>query len=611
MAELGSIIILGILAQWLAWRLKVPAILPLIIVGLLVGPLSSLVTPDGTKLINPIYDVASKIGFFPGQSLFWFVSLSIGIILFEGGLTLKISELRGVGPDILKLISIGMLVTFVGAGLAAHYINGLSFKVAFLFASLVVVTGPTVIAPILQNVALSKNVATVLKWEGILIDPIGALMAVLMYEFIVSAEGFEFTLHAFKQFLMIVCVGFAVGLAAAYGLAYMLRREMIPHFLLNVFTLATVLLVFVISDSLAHESGLLTVVVFGMVLANLNVPNLQGILTFKESISLLLISVLFILLAANINMAQLELLADWRCLLLFCILVFVLRPLGVFVSTINSPTLTFNEKIFISWVGPRGIVAAGIASLFGIRLAADGVPFAEYITPLVFMTVLGTVLLNATLAKPIAKFLGVTLESSNGILIIGAHGFSRFIAAYLRDNGRHVVLADSNPYNVRAAKEAGLETFQADVYTDNLEEQIELTDVGYLLALTGSSEVNNYVLRRYRNIFGEQGTYRLITPSEMKLDASSLPTDEIFSYADDFINISDVARDNPTMHETELRGINHLTDLLGQMTKAEGSIPIFLKDKTGFIHILPAQPESLGVEEGWILVYLGREIVAG
>lgn len=368
------------------------------------------------------------------------------------------------------------------------------------------------------------------------------------------------------------------------------------------------LLVFVLSDALAHESGLLTVVVFGMVLANLNVPNLAGILTFKESISLLLISVLFILLAANMEMAQLELLLDWRCLLLFCILVFVLRPLGVFASTINSPTLTFNEKIFISRVGPRGIVAAGIASLFGIRLAADGVPFAEYITPLVFMTVLGTVLLNATLAKPIAKMLGVTLETSDGILVIGAHGFARFIAAYLRDNGRHVVLADSNPYNVRAAKKDGLETFQADVYTDNLEEHIELTDVGYLLALTGSSEVNNYPLRRYRHVFGEQGAYRLITASEMKLDAASLPTDEIFSYSDDFINISDVSRDHPTMHETELRGINHLTDILGHMTKAEGSIPIFLKDKSGFIHILPPNAESLGVEEGWILVYMGKEV---
>lgn len=610
MLEIGSIIILGIFAQWLAWRIKLPAILPLILIGLAVGPLSTLFSSEGLKLIEPMYDAGAGRGLFPGNTLFYFVSLSIGIILFEGGLTLKFSEVKEVAPSVLKLISVGMLITFAGAGLAAHFVNGLPWAMAFLFASLVIVTGPTVIAPILQNVPLNRNVATVLKWEGILIDPIGALAAVLMYEFIASAEGVEFTLHAFKQFITIVCVGTTVGLAAGYGLYYLLKREMVPHFLLNVFTLAMVLLVFVLSDELAHESGLLTVVVFGMTLANLDVPELKQILDFKESISVLLISILFILLAANMDLKQLELLLSWECLTLFCIIVFVLRPLGVFASTLKSEALNFQEKIFISWVGPRGIVAAGIASLFGIRLAAKGVPGAEYITPLVFMVVLGTVLLNATSAKPIAKLLGVTQKSSDGILIVGAHRFARFIGKYLQDNGRHVVLMDSNKSNVKDACAIGLESFEANVYTDDLSEHIELTDVGYMLALTGSSEVNNFVLRKYRDIFGERGAYRLITASELKLDRQALSAEEIFSYTDDFINLSDVARDFPEMHEIPVDNFEQLRFYLGKMSNTERHVAVFAKDPSGFIHILPLDISDLEVKEGWFLIYMGKELEA-
>ncbi|HHH49663.1 MAG TPA: cell shape-determining protein, partial [Saprospiraceae bacterium] len=189
MVEFAGIIVLGIFAQWLAWRYKVPAILPLILIGLGVGPISTLYTEDGLKLIEPIFDIKTGHGLFPGQSLFYFVSLSIGIILFEGGLTLKKKEIEGVGASIVRLITMGSAVTFVGAGLAAHYIMNLNWDISFLFAGLIIVTGPTVIAPILQNIPLNRNVATVLKWEGILIDPIGALVAVLVFEFIVSSHG--------------------------------------------------------------------------------------------------------------------------------------------------------------------------------------------------------------------------------------------------------------------------------------------------------------------------------------------------------------------------------------------------------------------------------------
>lgn len=607
MLELASIIILGILAQWVAWRMRVPAILPLILIGLCVGPLSTLVLESGEKLIQPIYDANEERGLFPGAYLFYFVSLAIGIILFEGGLTLKRKEIREVGAAIGRLITIGSIITFIGAGFAAHFLMNLNWSISFLFAALIIVTGPTVIAPILQNVPLNRNVSTVLKWEGILIDPLGALAAVLMYEFILSGQGgFEFTSHALIEFIQIILTGLALGSLAAWLLAYMIKHDLIPHFLLNVFTLALVLLVFVMSDLLAHESGLLTVVVMGTVLGNLEVPRLKEILSFKESLSVLLISILFILLAANINIEDLQLLQDIRCLWLFLVVVFVLRPLGVFISTGNAG-LSFREKVFISWVGPRGIVAAGIASLFGIRLLGE-VPDAEYITPLVFMIVLGTVLLNATTAKPLAKLLNVIQDSSNGILIVGAHKAARVIARYLQENNRHVVLVDSSEENIKLADMDGLEAFQANIFTDTLDEQYELLDMGYLIAMTSSQEVNRYAVRKYHKLFGELGTFRLINPMEMKLSKDQLPATGIFSYYDDFINISDAARDFPTVHELTIESLHQLEMVIHQLAPIPKSIPLFVKYQDGRIDLIPQNLEDLEIVEGMALVYLGKEI---
>ncbi|NNC62471.1 MAG: sodium:proton antiporter, partial [Eudoraea sp.] len=454
MLELAGIIILGIIAQWVAWRLKLPAILPLILIGLLVGPIATLYTEDGQKLIEPIWN--GEKGLFPGEGLYYFVSLAISIILFEGGLTLKRSEISNVGPVITKLITVGTMVTFFGAGMAAHFIFDLSWQISFLFAALVIVTGPTVITPILRNIPLKKDVSAVLKWEGILIDPIGALVAVLVFEFISVGEGQAYTKTALIEFGKILLFGTTFGFTFAHALAFAIKRNFIPHYLLNVVSLSVVLLVYVESDVFAHESGLLAVVVMGMVMGNMNLPNLKELLYFKESLSVLLISILFILLAANINISDMELIYNWNTAILFLVIVFLIRPIGVFLSTRKSG-LKLNEKLFIGWVGPRGIVAAGIASLFGSKLMAKGEPGAEYITPLVFMIVLGTVLLNATTARLFAKWVGVFLERSEGILVIGASRVSRLIANYLKNNNRHVVVIDNNETNIEKCKKMGLE----------------------------------------------------------------------------------------------------------------------------------------------------------
>ena len=606
MIELGGIIILGILAQWVAWKLKIPAILPLILIGLLVGPIAAeFLSEDGTKWIEPIWN--GDEGLFPGESLFYFVSLAISIILFEGGLTLKMSEIKNVGPVITKLISVGSLVTFFGAGIAAHYVFGLTWEISYLFSGLIIVTGPTVITPILRNIPLKKDISAVLKWEGILIDPIGALVAVLVFEFISVDAGGEFTKTALIEFGKIVLFGATFGFTFAHALNFIINKKWVPHYLLNVFALAAVLGVFVLSDVFAHESGLLAVVVMGMVLGNSNSPYLKDLLYFKESLSVLLISILFILLAANINYSELLLIYNWNTVALFAIIILVIRPIGVFLSTYGSK-LKLNEKLFISWVGPRGIVAAGIASLFGLKLASKGIEGAEYITPLVFVIVLGTVLLNATTARLFAKLVGVFLTQSNGILIVGASKVSRLIGHYLESHGRHVVLIDSNQNNINKAKELGLEAINTNIYSETLTDNIELNDVGYLMALTGNSDINQYAINKFSKQFGENGAFRLVSTEEM-LDANNNPQEGLFSHTDDFSTLTDVTRKFPSIQEIEIIDKAHLMDLIKTTNEDKEIVPLFIKDDEGELHIISSYNTNFeDVSDGYYLVYLGKPL---
>ncbi|MDB2586633.1 cation:proton antiporter [Flavobacteriaceae bacterium] len=601
MVELAGIIVLGILAQWVAWKLKLPAILPLILIGLLVGPISTLFTVDGAPYIQPIWD--GTRGLFPGENLYYFVSLAIGIILFEGGLTLKRDEVSKVGPVIIKLISLGAVITFIGAGAATHYLIGLNWQLSFLFAALVIVTGPTVISPILRNIPLKKDVSAVLKWEGILIDPIGALAAVLVFEFIRIGGDAGYSKQALMEFGKIILIGGSFGISAGYILYFSIKRQWIPHYLMNVVALSTVLLVFVQSDLFAHESGLLSVVVMGMFLGNSNLPNLKELLYFKESLSVLLISILFILLSANIELSDLLLIYNWQTAALLGVIIFVLRPLSVLVSTAGS-SLKFNEKLFISWVGPRGIVAAGIASLFGSRLVQLGVPYAEYITPLVFSVVLVTVLLNATTARLFALLVGVFLKTSEGVLIVGASKVSRLIAAYLQKNGRHVVLLDSNQTNVSQAQSLGLEAFSANIYTDDLSGNIELSDVGYLLALTASAEINQLAINKFAPTFGETGTFRLMSAEE-KQKGLDLDNPEYFCSTHDYTMLDEVARQHPSIQEAPVEDIDQFMRLLKILSNNQDTVPLFLKRANGYLEVI-CDPKNFEVGPESSLVYLGK-----
>ena len=583
MLELAAIIVLGIFAQWIAWRMRIPAIFPLIIIGLFVGPLSILFLEN--QWINPE-------NIFAGKTMYYFVSLSVGVILFEGGLTLKFKEVRKIAGVVRNLLIIGSVIMLVGGALAAHYILEMDYRVGLLFGSLIIVTGPTVIAPILQSVRPNRNVSTILKWEGIIIDPIGALVAVLVYElFFVASMGVGhhdvgLTQMALKTFFLTVCVGSFFGLFSGWALNTLLRKNLIPHFLINVLSLAFVIFAFAGADSLQPESGLLSVTVMGIFLANVKTPNIDKILDFKESLTVILISVLFIILASNLKFEQL-LSLEKNSLYVFLIVVFLLRPLVVWLSALGSD-LNWREKAFIAWIGPKGIVAAAVASLFSLYLLSDKIHLpeelrsdVELLVPLTFMIILGTVTLNGLSAKPVAKLLGVIGEDKNGFLIVGANEGSISIAKYLENKGFSTTLIDLSSENVRHAKAEGLNAEERNILAEE-NEDLNLDDAGYVLALTSSNDVNIFACRKLKIDIGER-IFRLITGNEIKFSALTRPKNILFGEKTDYIEFIELIRRYPDIKEIEIDDQEHLEKMITK--SSEDFIPLLVQRETSIMMI--------------------------
>ncbi|WP_261663234.1 cation:proton antiporter [Deinococcus sp. Marseille-Q6407] len=488
---LPIIVALGLGAQILASRLRIPAILPLLLIGFLAGPL--------LHLINP--------GAVLGSGLQTLTSLAVAVILFEGGLTLKFSDIAGHGRAVTRLISVGALLTWVLAATGAHYITGLSWNVAALFGALVIVTGPTVIAPLLQNIRPNPRVAGVLRWEGILIDPIGVLAAAIAFEWVRASSGNEALAATLTHFATFMGVGAAFGVVMGLIMIWALRREIIPDQLVNPSVLAWVLLAFGLTDIFAPESGLLSVTIMGMMAANMNIPRLGELVHFKEEVVVLLLSTIFVALAANIPEPALRAVFQPEPLLLLLFMMAVVRPISVFVSTRGS-NLTLKERAFISYVGPRGIVAAAVSALFAGRLTEMGVAGGEQLLTLVFTVIVGTVILASLTAKPVARALGVAQAEPRGFLIVGAHSWAREIALALKEEGADVLLSDTNRANIAQARYEGLGGAYGSLLSEAAD-TLPLEGIGKLLALTSNDEANTLIARKYERTFGRSKVFQL------------------------------------------------------------------------------------------------------
>lgn len=581
MAELASILILSVFAQWLAWKIKIPAILPLIVIGLALGPASTLFTPDGEKILD-----GDQI--FSGDLLFAFVSISVGVILFEGGLTLKLREIRDQARVVRNLLIFGPIITLFGGGFAAHYLLGLDYRLAFLFGALIIVSGPTVVIPILRNVRPNMRINSVLKWEGILIDPLGALIAVLVYEFIQTSDlGNTNTVEVFKEFFITVSSGMFVGALAAFFLRWLLEKNRLPAYLRNVMALGMVIMAFTFAEFIAHEAGLMSTTFMGIILANVRVQNLKKILSFKEDVSIILISLLFILLSSRIDLSQIEKLGE-ASIVLFAVVTFGLRPLIVWISTIRSG-FNWREIAFMSWVGPKGIVAAAVASLFALQLSSNtngsiNHEQAELILPLTFMMIVGTVVIQGASSKFIARLLKVQREEPQGFLIAGANENARFIGSYLRTKGLEVLLADTSKNNLKEAQKLGFEVYDGSILSDSVLEDLDLTNIGKLMALTSSADINNLSCNFYKDEFGDNQVFRLSSKKELEEGDIDFPTNVLFAAKVDYLNLAQSTRQANKVEEALCENEQDYKDLV---TKLEGRlIPLFLINEGGALKVI-------------------------
>ncbi len=491
---LAGMLMIGFLAQWLAWRVKLPAILFLLLAGILLGPVSGVLDPD--KVL--------------GGLLFPIVSLAVALILFEGSLTLRFHELPGIGHVVRGLVSYGAVTALLLLALAAHLVAGLSWSIALLFGALACVTGPTVIAPMLRTLRPNARIANTLRWEGIVIDPLGALFAVLIFEAIVSRqEG-----HTIGIFVATIGCGAVIGALSAWLTGFLLRRHLIPEYLQNYAVLAAVLFAFSVSNVITHESGLLAVTIMGIALGNLRGVHIDDILDFKESLTTVLVSLLFILLAARLHWP----LPDGMLgagIALFAIAQLVVRPLTVLLSSLGSG-LSWRERALIGWVAPRGIVAASVSALFALRLDALGVAGAGALVPLVFILIIGTVVLQSATARPLALWLKVAEPEPRGLLLFGSDKVARAIGKVLSEAGFRVVLADDDWDGIRQARMDGLATFFGNPASPHAERHLDLTGIGRLLAVSTHRERNSLACVHYRQEFGRDKVYRLrnLTPQE-------------------------------------------------------------------------------------------------
>ena len=584
--SIASIGVLGIACQWFAWWVRIPSILFLLTAGILAGPVLNLLNPDVLF----------------GNLLFPFISLSVAVILFEGSLTLKFEDIRGHGKTVSNLVTIGALITWVIIGYSTYRLLNLPIELAFLFGAIVVVTGPTVIIPMLRTVRPNSKVANVLRWEGIVIDPLGALLAVLVFDFIISGQQNNALGTIFLTFGKIIFSGFIIGFVFGWLLGELLRKQYIPQYLRNIFTLISVFAVFVLSEMIESESGLLAVTIMGITMANMKDMDIDNILDFKESLSVLLISALFIVLAARIELHEL-IHAGWPAIVLLGIIILIARPISVFVSSIGSD-LSFNEKLMIAWIGPRGIVAAAISALFALRLEDAGYSEAVLLVPLTFVIIIGTVVIQSTTAQHIAEFLKVREPSPTGLLIIGAGNVARAIGKELQSHSFKTLITDSTWENIRLARMDGLETYFGNPVSEHADRNLNLSGLGKLLAMSGRLNLDTLACLRFKSEFGANNVYELKTTREKHTEDKHIVSTkhrgyELFSEDADYGNLAYRLRNQAEIKSTQLSDEFTFEQYLKKYE--EGIVPMFAIDNKQRLHVFVANGE-MQPEPGWTII---------
>ena len=470
-------VLAGISAQVIGEYLKVPSIVFLLLLGILLGA-------DGIDLLHP-----NELGI----GLEVLVALAVAVILFEGGLNLELRELGKVSGSLRNLVTLGTLITLVAGGMAAHWLAEFPWSIAFLYASLVVVTGPTVIGPLLKQVRVDRQVSTILEGEGVLIDPVGAILAVVVLNAILNSDSAPITVAS--GLLLRLGIGTLVGVIGGWLLGLFLKNtDRLTEELKNLVVLAGLWGLFVLSQTLYSESGLMATVAAGIMVKASALPEERLLKRFKGQLTVLFVSVLFVLLAADLSIASVFALG-WGSVIAVMVLMFVIRPISVAICTWNSG-LNWRQKIFLAWVAPKGIVSASVASLFAILLTDNGITGGEAIKALVFLTIMMTVFCQGLTAGFVARLLQITLSEATGAVIVGGNNLGRLIAKLFLEAGESVVLIDTNEEACKKAQAENIPVVQRSGLDAEALEEIGIESMGTFIALTKNGEINLVLAQR-------------------------------------------------------------------------------------------------------------------
>ncbi|MFC7335768.1 cation:proton antiporter [Haloferula chungangensis] len=594
---LTLILALGVLAQWLAWKFKLPSILLLLAFGFGLGQWTGVRIDDflaaGNGHSSPLL---SAVGLF------------VAIILFEGGLTLRFNELRVSGLPILRLCTIAVGISMAATTLFMWKVLGYDIRLAALTGAILTVTGPTVIAPLLRHVNPTRKMASIVKWEGIVVDPIGAVLAVLVFKIALSADvdaAWAATGIAIGKMLLVGVLG---GFLLGKVIEWLLRHHLIPDYLQPVFLLAVVAVAFTGSNQIEKEAGLVTVTVLGIVLANQRTVSVRHILEFKENLRTLIISSLFIVLSGRIELEDLNN-SLGKGLALLAFLIFVGRPLSVYGSLIGSTNTTRNERTFLAFLAPRGIVAAAVTSIFALEFV-EAARSGQYFGPeadtiarqsnelvaLIFLVIIGTVAIYGLTASPLARLLGLASKNSSGILFAGADAWARLAAKSLHDDGHRVMLLDTNYTNISTAKMLGLEAHRANILSEFAEEELDFNGLGSLIAGTPNDEVNSIASYRFIHQFGRAGVWQ-IAPLDRDQHhktaaASELRSQTCFSGAPNHPTLQRLVASGAEVTKSKITDVFTLEDFHAAYQE-QAPIILFLADETRGLRPAPAKIEKV------------------
>ncbi len=586
---LGAIVALGVSAQWLAWKLHLPSILLLLLAGIIAGPVAGLLDPDALfgPLLQPV------------------VALSVAVILFEGGLGLSLADLREIGSTLRNLVTIGVLVTWALSTAGAYLILGLDLQLAVLLGAILVVTGPTVIIPLLRHVRPVGQVGSLAKWEGILNDPIGAILAVLVFEAILAGGLSGSARWAAEGFFESIGAGCVVGLVGAGLIILALKKYWIPDFLQNAVSLMMVVSVFVVSNSLKRESGLLAATVMGIALANQKWHPVKHIVEFKENLRVLLISSLFVLLAARLTVEDLEQIGP-RHVLFLVLLIVLVRPAAVWLSTMGSDT-SREQRLFLMWMAPRGIVAAAVASIFAAELVGTGYAQAEALVPITFLVIIGTSAIYGSSAFWVARKLNLAEPSPQGALIVGAHRWARELAKALQEADLRVALVDSNWAHVSAARMEKLPAYYGAILSEGILDEVELYGIGHLLALTSNDEANSLSALHFSDLFGRNKVFQL-APAGQAQAKRRLTLPQYLSGRILFGNEISYSFLEAKHHERWVTKTTHLTEKFGyeqfQQLYGGTALPLFLVTRAGVLRVFTAEGPPKPKPGDWLIALI-------